>query len=76
LYAALAKPGLTAEIGRFVEIDVGLLVAGTVTAAIDQIEPLGGVGQRDTFAAILRLPRTGWPTQNRSRSDVLDMGSG
>jgi WD domain, G-beta repeat len=47
MYAALAKPGLTAEIGRFVEIDVGLLVGGTVTAAIDQTERLGGVGQRD-----------------------------
>ena len=43
----LAKPGLTAEVGSFVEIDIGLLVGGTVTAAIDQIERLGGVGQRD-----------------------------
>ena len=43
----LAKPGLAAQRDRLVEIDVGLLVGGTVTAAIDQIERLGGVGQRD-----------------------------
>ena len=42
-----AEAGLAAEINGLVQEDVGLLVRGPVAAAIDHVERLGGVGQRD-----------------------------
>src|SRR5271166_2751338 len=41
------KASPTAQVDRLVEVDGGLLVRGTVTAAIDQVERFGSVGQRD-----------------------------
>jgi hypothetical protein len=43
----LLEPGPAAEGGGLVEVDVGVLVGGAVAAAVDQIQRLGGVGQRD-----------------------------
>ena len=54
----LAEVGVAAEVDpqeagppaqgdRLVDVDVGLLVRGAVAAAIDQVERLAGVGQRD-----------------------------
>ena len=43
----LRNPAWRQRPRRLVEIDVRLLVGGTVTAAIDQIERFAGVGQRD-----------------------------
>ena len=42
----LAEPGPAAQGAGLVEVDVGLLVRGTIAAAVDQVERLGSVGQR------------------------------
>ena len=43
----LAEAGPRHRAIGLVQVDVGLLVRGAVAAAIDQVERLGGVGQRD-----------------------------
>ena len=43
----LPKAGSAAQVDGLVEVEFGLLMRGAVAAAIDQVERLGGVGQRD-----------------------------
>ena len=47
-----AEAGPAAEGDGLVEVDVGPLVRGAVAAAVDQVERLGGVGQRDQQGVI------------------------
>ena len=50
------KAALAAQGDRLVQVDVGLLVRGTVATAIEQVQRLGGVGQRDEQGLIAPVP--------------------
>ncbi len=50
------KAALAAQVDRFVQVDMGLLVRGTVPTAIDQVERFGRVGQRDEQGMITPDP--------------------
>ena len=55
----LAEPRPAAEGGGLVEVDVGVLVRGPVAAAVDQVQRLGGVGQRDDQRVVAPGPVVG-----------------
>ena len=55
----LAEPRPAAQGGGLVEVDVGVLVRGPVAAAVDQVQRLGGVGQRDDQRVVAPGPVVG-----------------
>ena len=55
----LAEPRPAAEGGGLVQVDVGVLVRGPVAAPVDQVQRLGGVGQRDDQRVIAPRPVVG-----------------